>query len=56
VAGVKELTGVSFAAANELVKRLAAIKVLREITGYSRNRRFQYDEYVRLFTGGEQPA
>lgn len=54
VAGVQQLTGVSFAAANELVKRLAAIGVLREITGYSRNRRFQYDEYVRLFTGGEE--
>ena len=54
VAGVQRLTGVSFAAANELVKRLAAIGVLREITGYSRNRRFQYDEYVRLFTGGEE--
>jgi len=51
VSTVQELTGLSFAPANELVKRLASIGVLREITGYSRNRRFQYDEYVRLFTG-----
>ena len=48
---VQELTGLSFASANELVRRLAGIGVLREITGYSRNRRFQYDQYVRLFTG-----
>ena len=50
VGRVRELTGVSFAAGNELVKRLVGIGVLREITGYSRNRRFRYDEYVRLFT------
>jgi len=50
VSTVQELTGLSFAPANELVKRLTGIGVLREITGYSRNRRFQYDEYVRLFT------
>lgn len=47
---VRELTGLSFAPANELVKRLVGIGILREITGYSRNRRFQYDEFVRLFT------
>lgn len=47
---VQQMTGVTFAAANQLVSRLASIGVLREITGYSRNRRFRYDEYVRLFT------
>lgn len=56
VAAVQKLAKVSFAAANDLVKRLAAIGVLREITGYSRNRRFQYDEYVRLFTGDAEEA
>ena len=50
VGTVQELTGLSFAPANELVKRLVGVGVLREVTGYSRNRRFQYDEYVRLFT------
>jgi Fic family protein len=50
VATVQELTGLSFAPANELVKRLVAVDILREITGYARNRRFQYDEYVKLFT------
>lgn len=56
VAGVRDLTGVSFAAANELVKRLVGIGVLREITGYARNRRFQYDEYVKLFTTDAEVA
>ncbi len=54
---VQELTGVSFAAANQLVARLGEIGILREITGFSRNRRFRYDEYVRLFTSeGEEVA
>ena len=51
VNSVQTITGLSFPTANELLKRLVGIGVLREITGYSRNRRFQYDEYVRLFTG-----
>lgn len=55
VARVQQLTGVTFAAANDLVKRLVGVGVLREITGYSRNRRFQYDAYVRLFTEGPDP-
>jgi Fic family protein len=50
VADVKELTGTSFAAANQLVARLTELGILREITGYSRNRRFRYEPYVRLFT------
>lgn len=49
VAEVRELTGTSFAAANQLVARMADLGILREITGYSRNRRFRYDPYVRLF-------
>ena len=55
VTGVERLTGVTFAAANDLVRRLVDIGVLREITGYSRNRRFQYDSYVRLFTEEPEP-
>lgn len=50
VAAVKELTGTSFAAANQLVARLTEHGILREVTGYSRNRRFRYEPYVRLFT------
>ena len=47
---VKELTGTSFAAANQLVARMCDLRILQEMTGYSRNRRFRYETYVRLFT------
>jgi len=49
VNAVKELTGTSYAAANQLVERLVSIGVLHEMTGQSRNRRFRYDAYIRLF-------
>lgn len=51
VSGVQALVGVSYPAANTLVQRLVEIDVLHEITGYTRNRRFRYDAYVRLFLG-----
>lgn len=54
VAAVKELTGTSFAAANQLVARMTELGILREITGYSRNRRFRYEPYVRLFTADSE--
>jgi Fic family protein len=50
VGAVQELTGTSFAASNQLVARMTELGILREITGYSRNRRFRYEPYVRLFT------
>jgi hypothetical protein len=54
---VQAQTGTSFAAANQLVARMTKLGILREITGYARNRRFRYEAYVRLFTdddpGGE---
>ncbi|MGQ0765833.1 MAG: Fic family protein [Gemmatimonadota bacterium] len=56
VATVQQMTGLTFASANQLVSRLTAVGVLREITGYSRNRRFRYDEYVQLFTNDGEEA
>ena len=53
VAGVRTITGTSYAAANQLVARLTELGILKEVTGYSRNRRFQYEPYVRLFMEGE---
>lgn len=50
VAGVREITGTTYAAANQLVARLVELGILREVTGHSRYRRFRYEEYVRLFT------
>lgn len=55
VADVRELTGITYAAANNLVARLVELGVLVELTGYARNRRFRYEAYVRLFTD-EDPA
>jgi hypothetical protein len=46
---VKEITGTTYAAANTLVSRLAALGILLEMTGFTRNRRYRYEPYVRLF-------
>lgn len=46
---VRKMTGTTYAAANTLVSRLAEIGVLQEMTGYARNRRFRYADYIGLF-------
>lgn len=46
---VQTLLGTTFAGANQIVRRLVEIGILREITGHARHRRFRYDPYVRLF-------
>lgn len=55
VADVKEITGTTYAAANTLVSRLAALGILVEMTGFTRNRRYRYEPYVNLFTDGQRP-
>lgn len=50
VADVKGMTGTTYAAANNLVAKLVDLGILSEMTGFSRNRRFRYEPYVRLFT------
>jgi len=55
VNGVKDMTHLSFANANELVGRFVEIKLLREITGRARNRLFAYTSYLDLFAEG-RPA
>jgi Fic family protein len=55
VADVQKQTGTTYAAANVLVGRLVDIGVLKEMTGYARNRRFRYDAYVRLFADDIPP-
>ncbi|MCB2261906.1 MAG: MarR family transcriptional regulator [Candidatus Thiosymbion ectosymbiont of Robbea hypermnestra] len=49
VKDVEAVTGTTFAAANQLVKRLEEMGLLEEITGQARNRRFHYAPYIRLF-------
>jgi len=53
VASVRKWLDVTPAGANNLVNRLVEIGLLREITGFARNRRFRFDPYLRLF---EEPA
>ena len=49
VARVREAIGASYPAANDLVARLAALGIVAEITGWRRNRVFEYRDYVRVF-------
>ena len=49
VKDVQALLGTTFAGANQIVQRLADLKIVAEITGQTRHRRFRYDAYVRLF-------
>lgn len=46
---VQEVTGTSYPSANELVKSMEDMKILVEITGRKRNRRYMYMDYVDLF-------
>jgi len=54
VATVREWLGLTPAGANQIVARLENIGLLREITGYVRNRRFRFDPYLRLFEEPEE--
>lgn len=50
VSDVQTLIGTTYPSANNLVARMTELGILREVTGYSRNRRFRYDAYVQLFS------
>ena len=50
VTEIQALIGTTYPAANNLVARLADLGILREMTGYTRNRRFRYEHYVQLFS------
>ena len=54
VTDVRQMLGTTFAGANQIVQRLVDLKILAEMTGRARHRRFRYDAYVRLFE--ENPA
>lgn len=49
VGDAQKITELSPKAANDLVRIFVDIKILREITGYQRNRVFVFDEYMTLF-------
>lgn len=54
VKDVKELTGTTYPAANDLVTRLEKEGVLEEMTGQKRNRRFLYRDYLNIFSDQTQ--
>ncbi len=49
VKDVEKYLGVQYAAANNLVSDLVEVGILRELTGFSRNRYFAMDDYIKLF-------
>ena len=49
VNAAKKIMGCAYGTANTIVEKLEELKLLREITGQERNRRYQYEPYVRLF-------
>jgi len=49
VSDAASVLGISQQAANSLVGELERIKILREVTGFNRNRLFVYSEYIALF-------
>ncbi|HPP13012.1 MAG TPA: hypothetical protein PKW42_09805, partial [bacterium] len=49
VATLPDRLNVTSAGANDLVRGLLEIGLLKEITGYARNRPFRFDLYLRLF-------
>lgn len=53
---VEGITGTTYAAANNLVKRLEELGLLQETTGQTRNRRFRYGPYIDLFADQETEA
>jgi Fic family protein len=49
VTDLQDLTGTTYPAANNLVNRMIDQGILQEFTGLKRNRRFMYQDYIRLF-------
>ena len=46
---VKEICGLSYKAANDLVSDFVSENILKEMTGQSRNRVFVFEKYLNLF-------
>lgn len=56
VAKVGETLSISFPGANNLVRRLCDIGILRPMSDQKRNRQFAYGDYLDLFHDAETPA
>lgn len=53
VAGAADVLSITPQSANTLVAELEGLGILKEITGFERNRLFRYEEYVNLFESSE---
>ena len=56
VVDIQTLLGTSYPAASQVVKRLCALDILKESTGYRRNRQFRYTPYIELFSEAPEPG
>lgn len=50
VPDIKNLTGVSYPAASNVMGKFVKNGLLVEVTGKARNRRYRYGEYINIFT------
>ncbi len=46
---VQEILGVKYPAANKLIGDFVELGILKEKTGFSRNRLFAMDDYIAIF-------
>ena len=56
VSDVRDVAGLSYPAANDLVARLASIGILERFDDRKRNRAFLYGDYIRVFADDTEPA
>ncbi len=52
---VEQQLGITYPTANSLIRKFEHAGILTETTGKKRNRRYQYEAYVALFTEGTEP-
>lgn len=53
VKDVENVLGVTTKPANAIIQEFEKLKILKEVTGYKRNRLFLFEEYYKLFTNNE---
>ena len=56
VSDVRDVAGLSYPAANDLVARLVSIGILERFDDRKRNRAFLYGDYIRVFADDPDPA
>jgi ribosomal protein S25 len=54
-ADISSHCGVSIKTANTLVRKFDEAGIVKEVTGWKRNRKYLYTEYVKLIAEGTSP-